>query len=156
MGLEVQVVKTEQDQTRYILKGHIDERSQMDKAIGALAAGSVIDLSGIERINSAGLLLWVRWINKETDGKNISVDAISYPMAIQANQLLDLFGSAKILSCVAPYYCARCNAPRSVVVKVEEVQGANLTAPARNCTVCKAPMQFDELEDFFSFLREAA
>lgn len=154
MPLEVQVVRSGEKPPRYVLKGQIDERTQVDKLVGTLDQGAVLDLTGVERINSAGLLIWVRWINKATDGRGISVEGISYPMAVQANQLLDLFGSAQIVSCLAPYYCPRCNAARTVVVTADEVRGG-VQVPTRACATCGTPMQFDELDDYFQFLRPA-
>lgn len=152
MPLEVQVVRSGEQPPRYVLKGQIDERSQLGTVVGELANGGILDLTGIERINSAGLLLWVRWVVKATEGRGISVEGISYPMAVQANQLLDLFGSARVVSCLAPYYCPRCNAARTVLVTAEELRD-RAQIPPRNCNSCSTAMQFDELDDYFQFLR---
>jgi hypothetical protein len=64
-----------------------------------------------------------------------------------------MFGTSQLRSCMAPYYCARCNDNVTLPVTADEVARSGETAPAKSCTKCQSPMEFDELDGYFSFFK---
>lgn len=138
------------DVARFLLAGTIDSDFNLAAELPELPPRAVLDLSRIERINSVGLLHWLRWIQGASAGKDIAVEGVSYSFVLQANNLVDLFGRAKVRSCLAPYFCGKCRAAREALVRAEEV-GADL--PVKHCESCGSQMEFDELDEYFAFLR---
>ena len=141
---------------RVHLSGSIDEHSRLEEVLGAIQEDATLDLSLIDRINSVGLLSWLKWMGVLTKKHRISVEIISYGLAIYAAQLLDLFGSAKVRSCMAPYYCPSCKTNREVPVGAEEVDASKGAPPVKKCPQCASPMDFDEMDQYFAFLRTQA
>jgi hypothetical protein len=112
----------------------------------------VIDLIGIERVNSIGIHRWVTAIGPLSERHRVALERIPYPFVLGANAVANLFGNAQVLSCLAPYFCDRCGESRTEVVLTEEVVATG-AAPARSCTTCGTALSFDELDTYFRFLR---
>ena len=153
MPLKVQMQSAQNGVPRYVLSGHLDETVQMQKLVGELPQQAVLNLSQVERYNSTGLMHWVKWIRDATRDRDVTIEAISYILVIQANHLLDLFGRADVVSCVAPYFCARCNVNRQVLVAREEI---GERSPVKQCEQCGTEMDFDDLDEYFAFFRRPA
>jgi hypothetical protein len=145
--------KTDGGVVRVYLSGSIDESADLDGALASAGRGAIINLEGIERINSMGIHRWIPVVAKLAEEHGIIFEHLSYPVALQANVVANLFGGAKVLSCIAPYFCNTCQDDRTVVVTSEEVQASAGTAPAKRCETCDDPMEFDELDTYFLFLR---
>lgn len=152
MSLSVQFERRPDAPMRVVLSGAIDERSRVTEVLGRIHEDAILDLGRVRRVNSVGLIAWLRAIAPLTRRHRIQVEAISYGLAIQANQLTDLFGTAEIRSCLAPYFCGRCNANREVVVTLEEARAALI--PPKRCDRCGGELEFDEIHEYFTFLRE--
>lgn len=153
MSLSVQFERRPDAPVRVVLSGAIDERSRVKDVLARIQEDAILDLGRVRRVNSVGLIEWLRAIAPLTRRHRIQVEAISYGLAIQANQLTDLFGAAELRSCLAPYFCAACNANREVVVSVEEAKAA--LVPPKRCERCGGELEFDEIHEYFTFLREA-
>ncbi|MBI3183532.1 MAG: hypothetical protein HYZ28_15450 [Myxococcales bacterium] len=133
------------------LAGSLDEHCNLGADVAEPPAGAVLNLAGIRRINSVGVLHWLKWIKALTEVKEIWVDAVPYNLVVQANHLVDFFGKAKVRSCLVPYYCPRCKTNVEREVKVEEVGPSQ--APVKRCEKCNTEMDFDEVDEYFAFLR---
>jgi hypothetical protein len=153
MALSI-AVEDEVGRARVRLAGSIDEHAELDATFGTLERPAVLDLSKVERVNSLGLLRWVRAIGPLTSRCTVEVEAISYPMCIQANQVSDLFGKALLRSCIAPYFCPKCRAAREALVTREEILAAEDGVPIKRCEACATPMEFDEVDEYFLFLKD--
>ena len=156
MTLKLRAERKDGALPRLFLSGSIDEHSPIEEVLGSIRVDAVLDLSLIERINSMGLMIWLKWIGILTANHRISIEIISYPLAIYAAQLVDLFGSAKARSCLAPYYCPSCKTNRELPVSAEEVRLTKGEPPPKKCPQCGTAMDFDELDQYFSFLNEPA
>src|SRR5438067_229922 len=132
------------------LSGAIDESSDLNSILQPLGANVRLDLEGVERINSIGIHRWITAFAPFCRGRKVELAALSYPMALQANLVADLFASATIVSCLAPYFCPKCQESRSALVARGEVNPSGEPPPKR-CPVCAEPMAFDELENYFAF-----
>jgi hypothetical protein len=138
--------------SRVYLKGPIDEHCQLKDIFAPLEGELVINLEGIERINSMGVHRWVQPFDALTQRARVTVEAISYPVVLQANCVANLFGAAHVISCVAPFFCDRCRVNRTVIVKVDALGPAG-QPPSAVCPQCNVNMIFDELEEYFNFCR---
>lgn len=153
MSLRMQVERQPGVATRVKLVGSIDEHSPFEQIFGEIKEDASLDLSGIDRINSVGLIGWLKWIAQLTRAHRISVEIISYSLTTYANQLVDLFGAAKVRSCMAPYYCPSCNANLEVWVSTDDVRASPGAPPVKQCPRCSSVMDFDEMDQYFAFLR---
>lgn len=138
------------------LIGSIDEHARIEEVLSTIQEESTLDLSQIERINSVGLISWLKWMVHLTSKQRISVNIISYCLTTYANQLLDLFGSAKVKACMAPYYCPSCKTNIEVAVSADDVRASKDEPPPKPCPTCRSPMDFDEMDQYFAFLRGQA
>lgn len=149
MTLECRVVKSE-----VFLTGSIDEHSSLEKVFAQLAKTRddplVVNLQGVLRINSIGVRRWIPLMAALAKSRRVTVSALSYPLVMQANMLVNLMAGAKVVSCMAPYFCGMCQANRMVLVAAHEVR-RNEPAPSRGCPECGQPMEFDELDNYFAF-----
>lgn len=137
-----------------VLSGAIDESADLQLILGALEPSSevVLNLEGIDRINSIGVHRWLPFIGALSERRRVTVEVLSYPMVMQANTVARLFANATVRSCLAPYFCQRCNQSRMVLVAAEEAR-QDRGAPRRGCEVCGSAMEFDELDEYFTFFR---
>ena len=156
MSLQCRVVAREPGPPQAYLSGSIDENAALDKVFAELAAaaagGMTVFMQGISRINSIGVRNWVQEIDRFTKNRQIRIEGLSYPLSMQANNVANLMGAAEVVSCMAPYFCGLCEANRMVLVTRADVAGTPL-APAKACGDCGSPMEFDEVDEYFSFLR---
>jgi hypothetical protein len=151
--LSSKIEQTDDGAVRVCLSGSIDESSDLDGAFAGVEGRCIVDLEGVERINSMGIHRWIPVIARLAKENEVVVERLSYPVALQANVVANLFGGAPVRSCLAPYFCNTCQDDRTAVVTAEEVAGADGAAPEKRCDVCSDPMEFDELDTYFLFLR---
>ena len=136
---------------RAVLSGAIDEHSDLAGLFKSLDNAVVFDLQGITRINSIGIRLWLPFIGKLSSEHSVTFRALSYAMVNQANCIANLFGSAKLDTCMAPYFCSKCGTNEMFEVTTAEV-AAKKGPPDRTCASCKGALEFDELESYFNCL----
>lgn len=156
MALKVEVTQLGSGEQRFIVSGNIDERTKPELELAAVKGDGVLDLSRIDRINSVGLVGWLRWISQVSQQHRLGIESLSYSLATLANQLSDLFGAARVRSCLAPYYCPKCNANHEMVVTRNDLAASPGGPPHKSCPTCQGPMDFDEMDEYFEFLRDAA
>ena len=132
------------------VSGTLDEHAHVGPAFGAIDGPAVINIRGIDRINSMGVHRWLVAFAELTARQKIVVEEVPYAVAMQANMVASFFGDAEVRSAVAPYYCAACKASHQIVVSRGEI-GKDGAAPAKSCPTCNAPLEFEELDGYFSF-----
>jgi hypothetical protein len=135
------------------LRGAIDESASLEDFFKALGRDAVINMRGIQRINSIGITRWIPLLRTYTKSHHVEFDQIAYPVVNYANCILDFLGTGVVRSVMAPYYCAKCTADRDVVVTRDECLSVQNGAPEKRCSSCEAVMAFNELDSYFSFLR---
>lgn len=153
MSLNVQIENRSSAPPRIFLSGRLDECARTKEILGDIRQDAVLNLSKIDRVNSVGLIEWLRGITRLTSAHTIVVEAISRGMATYAGHLDNLFGKARILSCMAPYFCARCGKNTEVEINVQDLVTAGGVPDAR-CPKCQEEMDFDEREDYFAFIQD--
>jgi hypothetical protein len=156
MSLQCRVVAKDPGSPQAYLSGAIDENAPLEKIFADLAAAAparmTVFMQGINRVNSIGVRNWVREITDFTRNRPVRIEGLSYPLAMQANSVANLMGSAEIASCMAPYFCSLCEANRMVLVTRADCD-ASAAPPAKACADCGSAMEFDEVDEYVYFLR---
>lgn len=136
-----------------VLSGAIDENSDLKAVFAQITSDVIINLRGVKRINSMGVHNWIPVITKAASQHRVVLDELSYAFVQNAVAVANLFGAADVRSCMAPYFCATCKDNFTITVTREEVAQAGNEAPLKRCTKCQSPMEFDELDGYFSFFK---
>jgi anti-anti-sigma regulatory factor len=134
------------------LEGTLSETSDLSALLKEIPPRVTIDLSGIRRVNSSGVLLWVAFMRDlERHGSQVVLERCSPSVVNQLNSIVGFRGSAQIRSVLAPYFCTSCE--REELREIELGPGAahQLAQPLR-CPACGNPCELDDVpEHFLSF-----
>jgi anti-anti-sigma regulatory factor len=137
--------------------GVLDENSHLDDLLGKVGRGTaLINLSGVERINSKGARDWVNFIGT-LDAKGIRPMLIACSPAVvaQLNRVKNFAGKAIVKSFQVPYHCSTCGIDKLQLVHVTEMGAAPYRAPGCSCDACGGTMQFlDDPESYFAFVSD--
>ncbi|MBA3452765.1 MAG: hypothetical protein H0T42_06730 [Deltaproteobacteria bacterium] len=154
--LRAKVEQASSGGTRVTLSGAIDESSDLDGVFAKVTGDMVINMKDVERVNSMGVHMWIPVMARLSAKNRVVIEEISYGFVFNANAVANLFGAARVVSCAAPYYCPSCKDHVMVKVTLDEVNASSGGAPAKRCAKCAAPMDFDELEGYFSFFKTSS
>lgn len=152
MSLSSERKAGERGEVRLFLRGVIDERADLEAVFRHLACPVSINLGGVERINSIGVNRWIQIFSAYATRHPTTLEHLSYAMVMQANSIANMFSVARILSCLAPYYCDRCATTTTAVVTAEDVASSHPAVPEKTCPTCGTKMAFDELDSYFDFI----
>lgn len=150
---------TVEDVTFLKVSGVIDEDNTLAGSLKKIDGRTVvIDLSGVERINSCGVRDWVNWLNDlDARGKQVVLVRCSPCIVNQVNLVNNFVGRGKVKSFFAPYFCPRCDNEQLKLLQVEDFadmerpQAPDVRGDA--CQQAQCEMEFDDLEDaYFAFL----
>ena len=137
------------DVTIVNMAGAITEDCNIEKLAVELEAHPKVrlELSGVRRINSAGVREWVNFI-KDLSGKaQVELVECSPPMVDQLNVFANFSGDARVVSIQAPFLCIDCDEDASVVI---DITGSPKLPPASPiCKKCGQEMEFDNLIEFY-------
>jgi anti-anti-sigma regulatory factor len=152
-------INTVEDVSFLKVSGTIDEDNTLAGSLKKIEGRTVvIDLSGVERINSCGVRDWVNWLNDlESAGKQVVLVRCSPCIVTQINLVHNFTGRGLVKSFFAPYYCGRCDKEQLKLLQVEAFAGhANPRAPACRADGCQqvhCELAFDDIEaSYFAFL----
>ena len=140
---------------RVALSGSIDEQAPLNALFAQLDADTHFDLRNVSRINSIGIRHWIPLISRLSAERKVSLTALSYVFVTQANSISNLFGAGTVISCMAPYFCARCGSNSVIEVQADEVSGGGGKPPSRTCERCKTALEFDDLDSYYTFMLKA-
>jgi hypothetical protein len=137
------------------LAGSISEGADLAGMFANIKSDVVINMREVERMNSMGVHRWIPLL--EECGRRVTVllEELSYAVVMQANCVANLIRPTAVRSLMAPYFCSQCNQARMMVVPAAEV-ATTTGVPARTCEACGASMEFDELDNYFAFLRRSS
>lgn len=137
------------------LSGAIDENADLGGVFSQLTGDTILNMRGVERVNSMGVHHWIPIATAFAAKHRLYIDEISYAFVQNANVVANLFGAARVRSCMAPYYCASCKKNYTLPVTDKEVADAGDAPPPKLCERCNAALDFDELDGYFSFFKRA-
>jgi hypothetical protein len=138
---------------RVVFAGPIDENSDLESVFAKLTGDATFNLLEVTRVNSMGVHRWIPLVTAFSARHHLVIEEISYALVHNANAVANLFGSATVTSCVAPYFCGGCKENVSVTVTREEVIAADHAPPQKHCMRCNSSMEFDELDGYFAFFK---
>lgn len=133
--------------------GAIDENADLEGVFAQLTRDSRFDMQAVERINSMGVHRWIPLVTRFSAAHQLAIEHISYALVQNANVVANLFGSARVTSCMAPYYCPKCKTNVTIGVSEEEVVAAQHQPPTKHCSGCGSVLEFDELDGYFQFFK---
>lgn len=150
---------TVEDVTFLKIAGVVDEDNTLANSVKKIEGRTVlIDLSGVERINSCGVRDWVNWLNDlERKGKQVILVRCSPCIVNQINLVNNFVGGGMVKSFFAPYYCGKCDQEQLELLQVENFHDmAAPSAPSMRgdrCQQLRCEMEFDDIQDaYFAFL----
>lgn len=156
-------INTVEDVSFLKISGTIDEDNALAGSLKKIEGRTVvIDLSGVERINSCGVRDWVNWLNDlEAAGKQAVLVRCSPCIVTQINLVHNFVGKGIVKSFFAPYYCGRCDKEQQKLLQVEQFAGSTQahapTFRAEGCQNMPCELQFDDIEEsYFAFLPRSA
>jgi hypothetical protein len=138
---------------RIKLAGAIDENSDLAGLFGLINGRAAMNMRDVARVNSMGIHAWIPAIAKASAAHTVVIEELSYALVQNANVVANLFGSAQLSSCMAPYYCSKCKDNVNLSVTAAEVSAAGGEPPPKECARCKAELEFDELDGYFAFFK---
>jgi hypothetical protein len=136
------------------LSGSIDENADLQGLFAQLDGDAIMNLRDIERVNSMGVHRWIPLVTAFAAHHRLVFEELSYALVQNANVVANLFGTAHVRSCMAPYFCAHCKDNCSVAVTGEEVVASRYGPPVKRCAQCGLVMEFDELDGYFTFFKQ--
>lgn len=152
-------INTVEDVSFLKVSGTIDEDNTLAGSLKKIEGRTVvIDLSGVERINSCGVRDWVNWLNDlESAGKSAVLVRCSPCIVTQINLVHNFTGRGLVKSFFAPYYCGRCDKEQLKLLQVESFAGnTQPRAPdcrADGCQNVPCELAFDDIDEaYFAFL----
>lgn len=139
------------------LAGVLDEHNRLRELTAKVGAGTaIINLSGVERINSTGARDWVDWLAAlAANGTRPVLIACSPAVVAQLNRIKNFAGTATVKSFQVPYHCAACDREQRLLVHVADLGAWPYQAPPCTCDVCGGAMTFaDESGSYFAFISQ--
>jgi ABC-type transporter Mla MlaB component len=139
--------------TRLRMRGEITEGADLPRSHRSNASIVILDLEGIQRINSSGVREWIDFVaGLAKQGREIVLDRCSVAIVHQLNMVSNFTAGAKVRSVFAPYVCDECNSEEAHLMVLEG--RGSLSAKPVDCRTCGNPMEFDDLPDaYFAFDR---
>ena len=138
---------------RVTLSGALDESADLAGLFARVDRDCVINLRDVERVNSMGVHNWLVCMTRTPPRHRLAIEEVSYGLVQNAIAVANFFGNADVRSCMAPYACARCDRHVMMSVLRDEVLALGGQPPAKQCTKCGSPMEFEEIDGYFSFFR---
>lgn len=148
-------IRRDGDVTWVSLGGVIDEDNEL-AALGDQIDGPivVIDVAGVERINSCGVRDWVNWLGG-IKGRQARVVLVRCSPAIvaQINLVNNFAAGGVVKSFYIPYFCPECDQEKVLLTEASELGPPPHQPPVCRCDECDLVMEFDDMADsYFAFL----
>jgi len=135
------------------LSGAIDEHCSPTDIVPRVAPCVVLDLDGIERVTSYGVINWLAAM-KTLDTKQYAFARCRPSIVRQFNMITGFGRKGILLSLYLPYFCAACTNEYEYLLDLtldyEPVR--RLKPPATRCPKCEREGEFDDAaETYFNF-----
>lgn len=144
---------------RVTLAGVIDEHAHLDRLRGELGPrigdrAVTMDLSGVERITSAGVREWILFMRGLPQGKQYVWDPGAPVMIKQASAIVGFLGGATVESFLYPHYCPACDLETTQRFSIgRELDRDRRQLPRLACSRCQAALEpAEEPSQYLSFL----
>jgi hypothetical protein len=135
------------------MEGAIDETADLEGLFAKLGGPTIFNMRNVSRVNSMGVHRWIPLVTRFSNANVLYIEDVSYALVQNANVVANMFGSARVRSCMAPYFCSRCKDAITLRVTSEELAASRHSTPQKTCDRCRAALEFDELEGYFGFMK---
>src|SRR5262249_21158425 len=134
------------------VRGEVNELSHFERLRARLPRTFDFDLSGVLRLNSAGIRNWIEFLRSVPPDVSYSMVRCSVQYIVQAAMMPDMRGRGAIASFFSPYRCEDCDRESERLFQTAAFGGSVRSMPQFGCP-CGGVLVFDDLEDrFLSFL----
>lgn len=139
------------------IEGEINEWSNFDEIFTNRESPLVINMRGVQRINSSGIKSWIESLN-HFPKLEIELEECPESVVLQCNVITNFMGKdqVRIKSFYAYYYCDNDDSEKMVLFKEGEHYewGQGITRrPEVSCGLCDSAMELDDdPESYFLFL----
>lgn len=152
-------VTHEPKRTVLTLSGWIDERVELPILKEPVAGDLVVDLAGIELVNSVGVRSWIIWQKKLRIERSVVLVNCS-PVVVKQINILDGFVNdrTKIESILVPYFCEDCGFEEHKplnIAKMKNPPDLEAAIQLTKCPKCGMNMELDMIKStYFTFLEK--
>lgn len=142
------------DGARFTLTGAFTEKADFAGLLQQIPENAVLDVSGIQHINSTGVRAWTQFVAKlEQKGAKVVLERCSVMFMAQVNMIARFAGGFPVKSFLARFACGTCDAWEDVLVDAGPGARAALEG-TRPCSKCGGTVELDDLVDSYaSFMR---
>lgn len=132
--------------TALALSGRIDETLRQDLLDDVQSPELILDLSGIERINSLGVREWMERVRPVAEQRRVSYVSVSVSIMDQLNMIHGFDCGGELLSFRACYFCEACDEETEATLDalLDRHYFDRLEEPMRQCRVCGQLARLDE------------
>lgn len=137
-----------------VFEGSVDERFDLVGWGSQQTYPLVIDLAGVEFINSEGVAMWILFLANAVERGPVIVRRASEPMVSLFNMVTDSVRGVTVESIRVGYLCLACTTQNLVDLDVKDLRTDPRSMPERPCLRCGGSMAFDgAVERYLAFLR---
>lgn len=139
------------------LQGILDEDNLLVNLLSQIQGRLLlVELSGIDRINSCGVRDWVNWLNQiQALGVQVILLKCSPPVVNQANMVANFAADAFIHSFYAPYSHPDTGEEQAVLLFTEDLRQSRPVQPPRIYSDDGQELEFEEFpESYFAFIND--
>lgn len=139
---------------RVVLQGAVNEESDFKPVVERIAGRRVrLDLSQVKRINSAGVVRWLDFVQRLPVGTQVVLERCAVGFVERMNMLPSLTEGVQVDSVLVPVQCSECRTPREDEFPVSAILDDALPEPAP-CERCGGRVEIDALTaSYFAFAR---
>lgn len=138
---------------RFVMRGEITEEADFSGVVSAAKQRVVLNLAGVQRINSCGVREWIGFLQRlEGKAETVELELCSPVMVRQLSMIATMRGSAAVTSILVPYFCEECDDERTLPLELPAGERPTLaeTAP---CPSCGGQMDLDDTpESYLAFV----
>jgi hypothetical protein len=140
-------VERQNGETRVALSGNINERADLTP-LEKLPHPLVIDLGGLQRINSIGVRNWMNFVRaRESAGAELTFERLPPIMVGQMAMITRFMGArSRVKSVLVPYACPSCHHEH---LQLLEVAPNARIEPQMPCPKCATVMELDEVVETY-------
>lgn len=140
----------------YTFEGVIDENFNHEKVPVDRNQPVILQLSGIQKLNSVGVREWILLMRKISKSPEQSVifRECSIELVDQINMIPEVLAGATVESFQAPYFCDCGNESSKLLISEDICAGdGTFNAPPEFDCECGSKLEFDAIEEcYFQFL----
>ena len=161
--LKIRVEKAGKEEVTIFLTGHLSENSDFNSLNVDSAQTLIFDLEDVRLVNSSGLRNWLMFIRSLSEGVKVVLRHCQ-SMVVEQMNILEGFlpETGYVESVYVPYYCEKCDATRSKLLKrgeafqeaTEDKEHFFTISETDTCEQCGGAMSLDILpKHHFRFLK---